>query len=87
MKNIPNQDTLGAALELVRQGLAEASRFPLKSVDEFQEFWSFCGGINYGTHKTKSFELETGRPKAQRFLHVTITRLDSGRYETVAYIN
>lgn len=87
MKNIPNQDTLGAALDLVVVGV-NAQKFPLKFGEEsFRHDWAVSGGVPYGTHLTKTFELETGKPKARRFLSVTITRLDSGRYETVAYIS
>jgi hypothetical protein len=84
--NIPNQDTLGAALDLVVAGV-QAGKYPFKDLEAFRYDWAVSGGVPYRTSLTKTFELETGKPKAKRYLSVSITRLDSGRYETVAYIS
>lgn len=86
MNNIPNQETLGQALALVVEGV-EAGKYPFKDKQAFLDDWAYSGGVNYGTSRTGNYELETGKPKARRFLTVCITRLSSGRYETVAYIN
>lgn len=52
------------------------------------ELWSLCQEpLFYGQTRTASFSLEAlnGKP-TRKFFHVTIYRMDSGRYELTTYI-
>ncbi len=79
-------ETLGQSLTAVEQYVTE-SGYTFKDREAWDEFWCYCGGVSYGAHKTHSAELETGKPRTRRFISMTVTRMESGRYELVAYIN
>ncbi len=85
MRNIPNQDTLAAALQLVEEAVA-VGKYPFINLEAFREDWTF-GGVAYDTNRTRTYEMATGKPRAKRWLTLSISRLSSGRYETVAYIS
>jgi hypothetical protein len=52
------------------------------------EIWELCSEpLNYGCTRSRSFALLTLRGKPTRkYFHVTIYRLDSGRYELTTYV-
>lgn len=84
----PNQDiyfeTLSEALDAVR---AKANAYGLE-VDE-EDIWTYfgTGGIGYGeTEQANLRLLQHGKPMSgNRFIHVSIYRMPSGRYELTAY--
>lgn len=78
-----NQDTLWQAIEKAESELSEYRAIPAENWIESFQF----GGIPYGTHKEAHFALSSykGKP-TKKYGHVTITRMDSGRYEVVVYI-
>lgn len=79
--NTMSHDTTWAVWEAVKCDLA-------RSRSESQEFKEFVhtGGIYRGETKSFHFELERykGKPTG-KFLHVSIYRLESGRYELNCY--
>jgi hypothetical protein len=84
---IPNRtETLGQAVAAAELYAAEKG-FQFKDKESWNRDIAFCGGVAYGTHRTFHGELETGKPRAKKYLHLTVTRMDNGTYEPVAYIN
>ena len=81
-----NQETLTAALDVCRQQLAD-SRGVLADPNAIGEAFAI-GGMRYNEVKRASFELASLKSKnTRKWFHITITRLDSGRYEPVSYCN
>ena len=79
-----NQETLSAALDICRVNLQE-SRGVLVNPDAIAEVF-MMGGMRYDEVRRESFELATLKGKNTRsWFHIVITRLDSGRYESVSY--
>lgn len=86
-----NTSTLSECLDQIEQYLADekivlayAGESPTGSI--VRDPFAF-DGINYGQYKTANYQIQTlkGKPIKKCF-HVTITRLDRGFYEPVAYV-
>ena len=78
-----NTDTLGQALDGIEKHLAQ-KQIILGS--DLREPFMY-GGIPYGTHKEAHYPIQTIKGKAtKKYFHITLTRLDSGRYEPVFYV-
>lgn len=84
-------DSLGAALDAVREYIASTKSVLADEDDLFHPF--VFGGVNYGETKHRASLLSiykgmeiTGR-KAKRGVSLTIYRMESGTYEAVAYIS
>lgn len=92
--NTPFYDTLDQALNAVEEYIIKNSiqvaptEHPSNEADQFgiREPFLF-GGIPYGQSKKSDYKLVSykGRP-TRKYLHVNITRMDTGRYELTNYV-
>jgi hypothetical protein len=79
-------DRLDQALDLARKEMANVEAVPV--LDEWDWDHPFqYGGVPYGTSKNVNIELASykGKP-TKKYAHLTIWRLDSGRYEWNLYV-
>lgn len=78
-------ETLGAA---VRQFLANlADKGAVLAKDESEVASAFDGGVSYGQTVSRSFELVSLKGKAtKKGAHVSLYRMESGRYELTDYV-
>lgn len=78
-------ETLAQAVSTIQEDRVETGEVvPIESIEEK---WAMCGGVPYGTYKSISFELEFYKGKAtKKYLHMTVWRHDSGRYEINSYV-
>jgi hypothetical protein len=78
-------ETLSETLEAALGNLAKRKGELSDGVD-FHEPFQY-GGIPYGTYKSASFALSAlrGKPTRKAF-HVSIYRMESGRYELTDYV-
>ena len=87
LTKIPNRtDSLSQAIEVAELHATE-SGLPIKDMERWHNDWAYSGGVAYGQCVSKAAELETGKPRAKRFLRLTVTRMDDGTYEPVCYIS
>ena len=77
-------ETLSAAVEAAHVYFAAIGA--VLASDTIREAFMF-GGIPYGQTKEGHGEISTLRGKStKKFAHVTIYRMDSGRYELTCYV-
>lgn len=77
-------ETLGEALRAIDEVLVQGNGYEFADRQDWDPFWD--GGLAYGATKTRSVELIVpGKPRTKRFLTASIYRMESGRYEVVAY--
>ena len=90
----PFYDRLDQALDAVEEYIiknqvqVDTKEHPSSEVDQFgiREPFMF-GGIPYGTTKNADYKLLAYKGKPTRkYLHLNITRMDTGRYEMNAYV-
>lgn len=79
-------ERLDQAIEAVEQFKVIAHGHTFCDRDAWLNFWTFSGGIAYETDKGRSFPL-TAKNGAAKYLHVTLYRMQSGRYEITAYVS
>jgi len=78
-------ETLSAALSHILQRLTE-ERVELRDAEQLSRPFEF-GGIPYETSKESHSEIATLKGKGTRkFAHLTIYRMQSGRYEVTFYL-
>jgi hypothetical protein len=78
------QETLSDCLDIVEKSLVSDN---VVLVDDFRESFMY-GGIPYDEVKTKHYQIQTIRgKKTKKYLHIVITRMESGRYELVHYVS
>lgn len=80
-------ETLGAAIfafaEYVREQFGEFER----ENPEGEIAAAFNGGVSYGQTVSRSFELASLKgKKTKKWAHITLYRMESGRYELTNYI-
>lgn len=74
-------ETLGAAIYEVRKSIAAKQ---IISEDFENHLWD---GVRYEETQQRSFEIDSIKDKGTRkWLHVTVYRLHTGRYELTTYI-
>ena len=90
MQNAPSDtyfETLGAALDFFVQETENKGGVFASAQPQVGVASAFNGGVAYGQTVSRSFELASLKGKAtKKCAHVTIYRMESGRYEKVAYI-
>lgn len=82
MKTESYFETASGALDQVEATLAKNNA----TVDG--DFRSYFNGINYGETRAHSFTLSSFKGKnTRKGLHITLYRLETGRYELTSYFN
>lgn len=77
-------ETLGAAVHAFKERI---KRDGGEFLAEGPIDGAFYGGVSYGQTVSKSFELVTLKGKAtKKWAHISLYRMDSGRYELTSYI-
>ena len=78
-----NQETLGETLTLISEEIEKAG---IVLANGTQLWHDFCEGLKYNQVGTSNMEILTLKgKKTQKWCHVVIERLDSGRYEPIMY--
>jgi hypothetical protein len=91
MKQTPYFGTFSAAVDIIQSVLAAAQALPVHNGQNGQPNWDETiysqGPVNYGQTIQVHLELKTLKSKPTRkFFHVSLYRMDSGRYELTSYI-
>ena len=78
-------ETLGSALRAFADNVASKGGVMLADISDVA--MAFNGGVSYGHTASRSFELATlkGKP-TRKFAHVTLYRMESGKYELTDYV-
>jgi len=76
-------ETLGAAFESFLEYVKAAGG----ELVETDFTLAFVGGVSYGQTRSEHYELASLKgKKTRKFAHVTLYRLESGRYELTNYL-
>lgn len=81
-------ETLSAALHaFVERTKEDGGAFLVETETLAHVCGQFYGGVSYGQTVSRSFELATFKGKStKKWAHVTLYRMESGRYELVSYM-
>ncbi len=80
-------ETLGLAIRAFVAQIEQTGGDFLADLPAVTVAEAFNGGVSYGQTVARSFELTTfkGKP-TKKWAHVTLYRMESGRYELTCYI-